>query len=101
GPSQRRPQAKDPPPGGFSRKRPSGFVAPQSKIHQGYSPSSRLAIRPFPRKQHPAEFSDRLLIRRGKRLPVLHDAVHKIYLAADISRAVACVVNAAATSDIL
>src|SRR6266446_6486814 len=40
--SQRRPRTKDPPPGGFSRKRPSGFVAPQSQIHQGYSPSSRL-----------------------------------------------------------
>ncbi len=39
---------------GFSGKRPSGFVAPQSKIHQGYSPSSRLAIRPFPRKQRPS-----------------------------------------------
>jgi hypothetical protein len=24
----------------------AGFVAPQSKIHEGYSPSSRLAIRP-------------------------------------------------------
>jgi len=23
----------------------AGFVAPQSKIHEGYSPSSRLAIR--------------------------------------------------------
>jgi len=34
-------------------KRPSGFVAPQSKTHQGYSPSSRLAIRPFAGKQHP------------------------------------------------
>jgi len=34
-------------------KRPSGFVAPQSKIHEGYSPSSRLAIRPFAGKQHP------------------------------------------------
>src|SRR6266849_11067686 len=42
GTSQRRPRTKDPPPGGLSRKRPSGFVAPQSKIHQGYSPSSRL-----------------------------------------------------------
>jgi len=34
-------------------KRPSGFVAPQSKIHEGYSPSSRLAIRPFAGKQPP------------------------------------------------
>ena len=33
-------------------KRPSGFVAPQSKIHEGDSPSSRLAIRPFAGKQH-------------------------------------------------
>jgi rRNA maturation RNase YbeY len=37
-----RPQTKDPPPGGFSRKKLPGFVAPQSKIHQGASPSSRL-----------------------------------------------------------
>ena len=39
-------------------KRPSGFVAPQSKIHEGYSlvpvrKHSRLAIRPFAGKQHP------------------------------------------------
>ena len=39
-------------------KRPSGFVAPQSKTHQGYSlvpvrKHSRLAIRPFAGKQHP------------------------------------------------
>jgi len=37
-----------------SQKMPSGFVAPQSKIHQGYSPSSRLAIQHFLRKQHPS-----------------------------------------------
>jgi hypothetical protein len=49
--SQRRPRAKDPPPGGFSRKSPSGRVAPQSKIHEGYSPLSRLAIGAFARKQ--------------------------------------------------
>ena len=39
-------------------KRPSGFVAPQSKIHEGYSlvpvrKHSRLAIRPFAGKQPP------------------------------------------------
>jgi hypothetical protein len=28
----------------------------------GYAPSSRLAIRPFPRKQDPSEFSDRLVV---------------------------------------
>src|SRR5215203_4750040 len=39
--------------------RPAGFVAPQSKIHEGYSPSSRLAIQPLARKQHPSEFSVR------------------------------------------
>ncbi|MBM3839914.1 MAG: hypothetical protein FJ398_18480, partial [Verrucomicrobia bacterium] len=50
-----------PPPGGFSRQRPPGFVAPQSKIQGGYSPSLRLAIRPLARKQDPAEFSDTLL----------------------------------------
>ena len=76
-PSQRRPKTKDPPPGGFSRSRPSGFVAPQSKTHKGnglpkpcesdspnsvmryraqQSRSSRLAIRPSARKQHPLEF---------------------------------------------
>jgi hypothetical protein len=64
-------KAKDPT-AGFSRKSPSGFVAPQSKIHQGYGlpkpcqtnapneaercrapqyPSARLAIRPFARPQ--------------------------------------------------
>jgi hypothetical protein len=51
---------------GFSRERPSGFVAPQSKIHGGYSPSSRLAIRPFLRKHRPAESSDRLLSIRPR-----------------------------------
>src|SRR5258708_18770859 len=33
--SQRRPRAKDPPPGGFSGKRPSGFVAPRSQTAAG------------------------------------------------------------------
>jgi hypothetical protein len=75
--NQRRPKSKDPPPGlpavagakagGFSGKRPSGVVAPQSKTHQGYFPSSRLAIRPFPGKQHPSDFSDRLCGRRDAR----------------------------------
>jgi len=51
---------KRPAAGGFSRQGPSGFVAPQSKTHEGYSPSSRLAIQPLARKQHPLEFSDRL-----------------------------------------
>ena len=52
---------KRPAAGRFSRTGPSGFVAPQSKTHEGYSPSSRLASQPFSRKQHPLEFSDRLL----------------------------------------
>ena len=38
---------------GFSPKIRSGFVAPRSKIHKGYSPSLRLAIQPYPRKQRP------------------------------------------------
>ena len=37
-PSQRRPPAKDPPPGGFSRKRPAGFVARRSQIPVGMLP---------------------------------------------------------------
>ena len=41
------------PPEGFSRKRPPGFVAPQSKIPVGYSPSSRLAIQSFDPKTTP------------------------------------------------
>jgi hypothetical protein len=49
------------PPGGFSCKMLFGFVAPQSKIHQEYSPALRLAIRPFARKQNSSEFSERLL----------------------------------------
>src|SRR6185503_21094572 len=40
-------------------RRPEGFRG-WSKMHKECSPSSRLAIRPFLRKQHPAEFSDRL-----------------------------------------
>ena len=59
-PSQRRPKPKDQPPGGFRCKGPSGFVAPRSEAQEGCSPSSRLALRPFPPKQRPAEFSDRL-----------------------------------------
>jgi tRNA synthetase class II (F) len=55
-PSQRRPQAKDLPPGGFSGKRLSGFVAPQSKIHPDIllrraSPSSL-----FPENSTPRSF---------------------------------------------
>src|SRR5579859_6333097 len=38
GTSQRRPRAKDPPPGGFSGKRPSGFVAPRSQTAAGMLP---------------------------------------------------------------
>ncbi len=37
-------------------------VAPQSKIRQGYFPSSRLSMRPFLGKQRPLEFSHRLLV---------------------------------------
>ena len=49
---QRSASPKDPQPLlGPGRFGPSGFVAPQSKIHKGYSPSSRLAIRPnLPRR---------------------------------------------------
>ena len=46
---------------GFLRKRPSGGVAPQSKTHQGYSPSSRLAIRPLARIQAPLVVSKQAL----------------------------------------
>jgi hypothetical protein len=35
-------KAKRPQPGGFAQKPGGDFVAPQSKIHKGYSPSSRL-----------------------------------------------------------
>ena len=48
--------AKEPPPCGFSRKRLSGFVVPRSQTTGGYARSSRLARKPFPRKQDPAEF---------------------------------------------
>src|SRR6266540_7570408 len=34
----------------------------------GDAPSSRLAIQPFPRKQDPTEFSDRLLVCRAGRI---------------------------------
>src|SRR6185437_13561881 len=51
---------KDPPPGGFSCKRLSGFVAPQSQSLWLGGSESRLAREPFARKQHPLEFSDRL-----------------------------------------
>jgi hypothetical protein len=44
--SQRRPAPKEPPPGGFLRKGPTGVVAPQSETAP---PSSRLAIQPFPK----------------------------------------------------
>jgi hypothetical protein len=50
---------------GFSRKEQAGFVAPRSKTHEGYSPSSLPMIGTtrhpvFARKQHASEFSDRL-----------------------------------------
>lgn len=45
----------------FLRKRLSGFVAPQSKIHEGYSPSSRLAIQPFAQKHRAFKFSNSFL----------------------------------------
>jgi hypothetical protein len=44
-------QGKQPQPQGFRRKRPGDFVVPQSKIHEGYSPSSRLVGGPFWAKQ--------------------------------------------------
>src|SRR6266511_4634522 len=43
---QRSQQAKEPQPAGAGRRRARGFVARQSKIHKGYSPSSRLASGP-------------------------------------------------------
>jgi hypothetical protein len=46
--------AKEPPPEGFFRKWPAGFVAPQTT--GGYAPSSRLAIQPFPEERHPQLF---------------------------------------------
>jgi len=61
GPTEPTPdQDKRPAAGRFSRQGPSGFVAPQSKTHEGYSPSSRLASQPLARKQRPLEFSVRL-----------------------------------------
>jgi hypothetical protein len=50
-----------PPPQGFSGKRPPGFVASQSKIHQGllpegHHPSSRLACSPNLWPRHPRLF---------------------------------------------
>jgi hypothetical protein len=36
--AQQRPRAKGPPPGGFSRKRPPGFVAPRSQTATGMLP---------------------------------------------------------------
>ena len=61
-PIQRRPRPKELSPGGCSRKRTAGFVAPRSQTAGGYAPLSRLAIRPFPRTQGPFEFSDRLSV---------------------------------------
>ena len=46
-PSQRRPPAKDPPPGEFSRKRSAGFVARRSQIPAGMLPL-RSCIPPKP-----------------------------------------------------
>src|SRR5688500_8772637 len=63
---------KRPAAGGFSRKGPPAFVAPQSKIHEGYSLSSRLAIRLFPRKQDPTQFQNTLLGIRLFTPPLLH-----------------------------
>ncbi len=56
GTSQRRPRIKDPPPGGFSGKRPSGFVAPRSQTAGGYAPSSRLPSGLLPEDRPPANF---------------------------------------------
>jgi len=58
-------------PKGFSSKQPPGFVAPRSKTHEGYFLSSRLANQLFARKQHPSEFSDRLLVVKSKQMSKL------------------------------
>src|SRR5438445_8619693 len=54
--SHRWPQTKDPLAGGFSGKMAFVFVASQSKIHQGYSPSSRLPSGLFPENSAPRSF---------------------------------------------
>jgi hypothetical protein len=43
----------------------------------GYPPSSRLAIRPFPRKQDPTEFSDRLSAGTIQRKPQMDADEHR------------------------
>ena len=54
-------------PEGFRAKGRGASLLRRSKTHQGYSPSSRLARQPFPRKQDLAEFSDGLLDLDGRR----------------------------------
>jgi hypothetical protein len=49
-------KAKRPQPEGFHQKPGGGFVAPQSKTHEGYSPSSRLAGARFLMKRRYPEF---------------------------------------------
>jgi len=59
-PGQHRQMTKDPTPSGSSRERPAGFVASQSKIHQGYSPCHASPSNLSHKNRTPTEFSDRL-----------------------------------------
>jgi hypothetical protein len=54
--SDNEPGQKSLSPRGFRRERPGDFVVPQSKIREGYSPSSRLVGGPFWAKQQYPEF---------------------------------------------
>ena len=44
-------RTKRPQPEGFRQKWPGDFVAPQSQVHEGHAPSSRLVGGPFLAKQ--------------------------------------------------
>jgi hypothetical protein len=54
--SDNEPGQKGPQPEGFRRKRPGDFVVPQSKIHEGYSSSSRLSAGRFGRNSNIQSF---------------------------------------------
>src|SRR5581483_8882061 len=58
---QRRQTPAGKPPAGLLGLWPGGGVARRSKIHQGYSPSSRLAARPHPGQRTRSSFINELL----------------------------------------
>src|SRR5581483_7146464 len=58
---QRRQTPAGKPPAGLLGLWPGGGVARRSKIHQGYSPSSRLAARPNPGQRTRSSFINELL----------------------------------------